>query len=164
MNAKTALEAKVMARNRLNSLVRYWVPNLQTVLQTLRQQKVWNTTGGAAPSLRKALEPWIFPNSLREQVAIRSDGSRRIYVHFKTSEQYPCKHGGELAVYAEDQVELARLEGAGVLADIADFNPNDYPTNYSVAQVKMLRLQATEATIAYRQAMAAIQIWGQHDN
>ena len=133
MNAKSETEAKVIARNRLNSQVNEIAPKILEVLKNFLNKKVIIGGNNLSAQLTKALEPFLGWQKIYPNLQIyRNNSNHSISFVFKTSEQV-----GEFScTYQEEYVYLGNLSGQ-TLNELGIFEPRR--TNYDLNEVLAAR-------------------------
>jgi len=131
-------QAKITARNRVNTQVNEVVPKILEALKPFIGKKVIIGGNNFSAQLSKALEPFlgwqkVFPNL---QI-YRSSTTYSICFTFKTSEN----DSKNTCVYQEEYVYLGNLDGAN-LKDLIEFTPRKI--DYNLEEIEAVRAELTK--------------------
>ena len=125
----TELQAKIAARNKLNSFIKCKAPEISVALKALLGKKVILEDGNRSKAAIKILNPFVEAARPTFQV-FKAYGGYSFRLTLKTSE--PLGEFG--CVYQESTVNFGKLEN-GTLTEIFEINTESFKSDYSFEQV-----------------------------
>lgn len=132
MNAKSETEAKIIARNRLNSQINYLIPIILERIRPFVGQKILTNNGWAA-KFKPIIEAYLGAGKVFDRLQIyRSHSNYSLALIFKTSENY----SEFTCIYQEEWIHLGDLNGYD-LKSVSTFEP--LKTDFSLETVLKLR-------------------------
>jgi hypothetical protein len=123
------LQAKIAARNKLNSFIKSTAPTISDALKALLGKKVILGDGSLSKTAQKILNP-IFESARPAFQIFKGYGGYTLYLTFKTSEplgEFDC-------VYQESSVNFGKLVD-GALTEVNELDPQYYPSDFSFEKV-----------------------------
>lgn len=156
---KTALEAKVAARNRVNALALEMVPTMVEALRPFVGQKMLNQGNVISAKVKLALPA---PQSGAQKWFWYQPSPYSFRVNFKADELYSGNFGENIcAAYAEQSFTIGEIEGQTLKAVC---NGHTARTDYAVEEVIKARAEIRSAKEALSAAESKLCGFGEYDN
>lgn len=150
MNHSTGLQAKVAARNEVNSQVRRFAPSFLLALAPFVGKKIVNADGSFSKAFKSAM-----PNA-GDYYGSNTYSLSRVFKASANGERSGC-------YYQEASVYLGEISG-GVLVKLCDFNPDNFRVNYDAATIAGARMDVNAKRRALQEAERELSYFGEHDN
>jgi len=159
LKGQTALDAKVIARNKANAYMLEILPQILKALQPFVGQKILNLGAVLSQKVRNALPEFIDDPDLLVFYCPTRYGLR---VEVKASARCPDRSGQyHSCVYQEASAHLGSIEDH-TLKDLT--TEHHFRTDYSTEEIRLARERFEELDKAKRDAEAALESFGQYDN
>lgn len=157
----TQLAAKVAARNKLNLVLRGFVPAVHTAIAPFVGKKVAITDNALAKKFKEAL-PSLKGNAA-VHVAYFSASDYTLSVNVKVSETFMSRNNNEIAVYADSRLSVGNLKDS-ILENVIEFDTNYHRIDFTEAEVEEQRRLLDFYTEKTREYEFKLAHFGRYDS